>query len=209
MARPSPRSRPHPLLVLLLVLGMSAGGPSVPSATSPLSAQTLPELTTTPEDAAELYLRSLRAIRWSAATQFMHPRTLARFRQVVDAIAEADTTGQVRRTLTDTDAPAYARLDDAEVFARSIGTMIDSMPGLMNAIYDRDDAVLGHVPESPDSAHVVYRTTARISGAESEVYVMQLTRTEDGWRVRWSDELQVLDTALRGFARPRRAPPPG
>jgi len=202
MAFPAPR--PVLLLVVLLLWGPGASTP-----TASLDAQTLPELTTTPEDAAELYLRSLRAIRWSAATQFLHPRTLARFRRVVDAIAEADTTGRVRRTLTDTDAADYARLDDAEVFARSIGTMIDSMPGLMNAIYDRDDEVLGHVPEAPDSAHVVYRTTARISGAESEVYVMQLTRTEDGWRVQWSDELQVLDTALRGFARPRRAPPPG
>ena len=82
------------------------------------------------------------------------------------------------------------------------------MPGLMHAIFDRDDRVVGHVTESADSAHVVYRTTPRISGAVSEVNVMQLTRTEGGWRVQWSDELQVLDTALRGFARPRRPPPP-
>ena len=85
--------------------------------------------------------------------------------------------------------------------------MIDDMPGLMHALFDRDDEVLGHVTEAGDTAHVVYRTTARISGAVSEVKVMQLARTTAGWRVAWSDELEVLDAALRGIPRGRRSPP--
>lgn len=184
--------------------------PAVPAGAPSLAAQpTLAEATATPESTAELFLRSLRAIRWETAARFLHPATLERFRYVVTSIAEADTTGDVRETLTGTtDAAAYARLSPEEVFERSIGTMIDSMPGLMHAIFDRDDRVVGHVAESADSAHVVYRTTPRISGAVSEVNVMQLTRTDAGWRVQWSDELQVLDTALRGFARPTRPPPP-
>jgi hypothetical protein len=57
------------------------------------------------------------------------------------------------------------------------------------------------VVEGTDTAHVVYRTTARISGAVSEVKVMQLRRSTAGWRVSWSDELEVLDAALRGVGR--------
>ena len=41
-----------------------------------------------------------------------------------------------------------------------VGAVIDDMPGLMHALFDRDDEVVGHVLESGDSAHVVYRTTA-------------------------------------------------
>lgn len=176
----------------------------------PLPAQTtVAEATATPESTAEGFLRSLRAIRWETAARFVHPATLGRFRTLVDVIVRADSTGSVRTTLTATpDSASYAALTDAQVFQRSVGTMIDSMPGLMHAIFDRDDRVVGHVAESADSAHVVYRSTPRISGAVSEVNVMQLTRTAHGWRVQWGDELQVLDTALRGFARPARPPPP-
>lgn len=191
-----PTSR-HPLRVVLAALLLAL-------TTTPATAQrTLPELTATPEDAATLFLRSVRAIRWSAATQFMHPETLARFHEVVTMISDADTTGNVRQYLTSTDAGSYAALGPAEVFDRSIGTMIDDMPGLMHAIFDRDDEVIGHVLEAADTAHVVYRTKARLSGAVSEVKVMQLGRTGAGWRVLWSDELEVLEAALRGVPRGR------
>jgi hypothetical protein len=166
----------------------------------------LAEYTATPEDAATLYLRSVRAIRWSAAAQFLHPTTLGRFRELVVLLADADSTGDVRRYLTGTDSAGLAALDAAAVFERAVGRTIDDMPGLMHALYDRDDRVLGHVAESADSAHAVYRTTARLSGAVPEVKVMQLARTATGWRVTWSDELEILDAALRGVPRSRRDP---
>jgi hypothetical protein len=50
---------------------------------------------------------------------------------------------------------------------------------------------------------VVYRTVARISGAVPEVKVMQMRRGVAGWRVAWSDELEVLEAALRGAPRAR------
>lgn len=168
---------------------------------APAASQTLAELTVTPEASAELFLRSVRAIRWSAAAQFMHDETLERFRSTVRMMAAADTTQEMSRHLVNTDSTGLLALGPADVFDRSIGRVIDDMPGLMHAIFDRDDEVLGHVPEGPDGAHVVYRTTARLSGAVSEVKVMQLERTDDGWRVRWSDELEVLDAALRGLGR--------
>lgn len=200
-------TRPPARAALLLALAVTTAWPGM---ARELAAQgTLAEATATPEGTADAFLRSLRAIRWDATAALLHPATLDRFHQVVTAVVEADTTGQVRATLVDVPGAAvYARLSPEEVFARSVGTMIDSMPGLMHAIFDRDDRVLGHLVEGSDTAHVVYRTTPRISGAVSEVNVLQLGRTARGWRVRWSDELQVLDTALRGFARPTRPPPP-
>jgi hypothetical protein len=166
-----------------------------------VTGQTLAELTETPESTAELYIRSVRAIRWGAAAQFIAPPTLERFRTTVRLIAEADSTGEIREQLVQTDAPGMAQLTSADVFARSIGAVIDDLPGLMHALYDRDDEVLGHVPEGRDDAHVVYRTTARLSGAVPEVKVMQLARGPEGWRVLWSDELEVIEAALRGVGR--------
>ncbi len=170
----------------------------------PVQAQTLAELTRTPESTADAFLRSVRSIRWSVTAQLLHPETLGRFHTLVSMIAEADTTGEAGRYLTGTDPNGLAALSGQQVFERSIGAMIDDMPGLMHALYDRDDEVLGHVAEGPDSAHVVYRTLARIGGAVPEVKVMQLERAEAGWRIRWTDELAVLDAALRGVRMGRR-----
>ena len=122
-------------------------------------------------------------------------------------MSEVDSTGDMRTYLTRTDETGYGSLTPAEVFDRALGATFDDMPGLMHAVFDRDDDVLGHVLEAPDSAHVVYRTMARISGAVPEVKVMQMGRTEGGWRVLWSDELEVLEAALRGVGRGRREPP--
>jgi len=171
-------------------------------------ARTLAELTSTPEKAATLFLRSVRAIRWDAAAQFMADSTLIRFHDVVTMMVHADTSGYVRSFLTGADSATYTRMDDREVFTRALNALFDDMPGLMHAVYDHDDKVLGHVAESRDTAHVVYRTTPRISGGVSVVKVMQLVRTPQGWRVWWSDELEVIEAALRGIARGRHPPPP-
>ncbi len=168
----------------------------------PTAAQTSPaDATTTPSEAAGLFIRSVRAIRWDAAARFVAPETLDRFRTTVTMIADADTTGAIRTFLVRTDSAGLGALDPSEVFGRAVGAMVDDMPGLMHSLYDRDDEVLGHVTEGADTAHVVYRTTARLSGAVPEVKVMQLVRTPAGWRVLWSDELEVLEAALRGFVR--------
>lgn len=166
-----------------------------------VGAQSIDEVTETPEAAAELFIRSVRAIRWGTAAQFMAPEALDRFRETVTMMADADTSGEIRSYLVQTDSLGLLGLAPQDVFDRSIGTLIDDMPGLMHALYDRDDDVIGHVAEGPDDAHVVYRTTARLSGAVSEIKVMQLRRGPAGWRVLWSDELEVLDAALRGVGR--------
>lgn len=165
------------------------------------------ELSATPADAARTFLRSVRAIRWDLAAQFLHPATSERFALVVRVISDPDTTGRVRRYLVQTDSAGLNELPPGEVFARAMEATVSDMPGLRHAVFDRDDAVVGHVAEGADSAHVVYRTTARISGATPEVKVMQLARTPAGWRVLWSDELEVLEAAVRGVPRMAGAVP--
>ena len=181
---------------------------SLGAAAAPLGAQAsdarsvgLAALTTTPDSAAVLFLRSVRAIRWSAAAQFLDDEALGRFFETTRMLAAADTSGEVGHYLVATDSISLRALARPEVFAQAIGATIDGMPGLMHSLYDRDDEVLGHVSEVEGRAHVVYRTTARISGAVPEVKVMQLRHGPDGWRVSWSDELEVLDAALRGVGR--------
>ena len=195
------RSRPRlPIarfgLILLAVL-LSLATPS------PGRAQTLAELTASPDSAAALFIRSVRALRWSAAAQFMDPEPLALYRDIVTMITEPEQAGDLLEYLTGADSATYAAMDAPEVFDRALTTLTGDMPGLSYNLRDRDDEVLGHVPEGADSAHVVYRTQSRISGALPEVKVMQMRRGPQGWRVLWSDELDVLEAALRGAGRVR------
>lgn len=203
--RPQGVALPALLLASLLMshpaLGQTTGQPSPPT-------RSLAELTATPEAVAALFLRSVRAIRWGAATQFIAQGTLTRFHDVVTMMADADTTGDTRRYLANTDRSGYGELGAPEVFDRAVGTMIDDMPGLMHALFNHDDEVIGHVSEGDDRAFVVYRTVERLSGAVPEVRVIETVRTPAGWRVEWSDELAVLETALRGVPRTRRPPSP-
>lgn len=190
---------PQGIALLMIFLAPTAGT---------AQERTLAERTSTPEEVAALFLRSVRAIRWSAATQFISDGTLARFNDVVTMMADADTTGETGGYLTRTEGAGFATLGASEVFDRAVGTMIDDMPGLMHALFDHDDAIIGHVNEGADRAFVVYRTVERLSGAVPEVRVVETVRTATGWRVEWSDELAVLETALRGIPRTRRPPPP-
>ena len=68
----------------------------------------------TPDGTAELFLRSVRAIRWRAAAQFVDDEALDRFETLVTFMAAADTTGEVRDYLTQTpDSLSLAALDAA------------------------------------------------------------------------------------------------
>jgi hypothetical protein len=174
-----------------------------------LPGQTLRELTATPESTAVHFLRSVRAIRWRIAARFMHDSTLATFRDVIGYMVDTDSTGGLRRAYAGAEDPAsFRRLAPATVFERAVGRMVDEMPGFMHSLFDHDDDVLGHVTEGVGTAHVVYRTIERLQGAQPEVRVIQMARTPDGWRVLWSDELEVLEAALRGIPRQARPPPP-
>ena len=194
----------HRSALLVPLAALSLGSPL------PLRGQTLAGLTATPESTAVLFLRSVRAIRWRAAAQFMHPSTLATFRDVVGYMVDTDSTGGLRHAYVGADDPASFRaLPPATVFERAVGRMVDDMPGLMHALFDHDDEVIGHVVEGVDTAHVVYRTIERLQGAQPEVRVIQMAHTPEGWRVLWSDELEVLDAALRGIPRKPRPPTGG
>lgn len=195
------------VLALGVVCGVGAGL-FAPGPTVALHAQTIEELTATPEAAADGFLRSIRAIRWETVALFLHPETQTRFRTTVEMIVDADTTGAMLDFLVDAPRAELTARSSEGVFDGAIGAVIDDMPGLMHAMFDRDDVVVGAVPEGADDAHVVYRTTARLSGAVSEVKVLQMRRSSAGWRVVWSDELEVLDAALRGISRRNQPPPP-
>jgi hypothetical protein len=103
---------------------------------------------------------------------------------------------------------AYHQKSAEEVFLRVMEVLSEDAPGLVHALVVRDVEVIGHVPEGQDLAHVVYRSTADLSGAVPELRLMTVKRDGLRWRVLSSQELDILVEAFRGISR-KRSPPPG
>jgi len=190
-------------LAVALMLAASLHGPVTASAQRPL-----PE---TPDSLAAEFQTAIRVAAWEAAARRMHPEALERIRQRIDVLVEADTTGKVIAAIFgDMSEAEYHELSAADVFVAVMLAMNRHIRGVLYFIVIEDIEILGTVEEPPQLAHVVYRSSAQLSGAVPEVRVMTLKRTEEGWRVLKTQELETIREAARGFLmRPDPPAPPG
>lgn len=161
-----------------------------------------------PEQVADEFQRGFQSMAWAGLAQRVHPGALAYIRLAVRIVLDTDSTGWALEHLLGgiPDRAAYERLDDEEVFRRIMAGVQAQSPGLLSSLVSRRSHVLGTVMEGGDTAHVVYRIVSLVQGAEPEVKVMTLLRTNAGWKVHDADEIRVLHTAVRGFPIPRGSP---
>jgi hypothetical protein len=180
---------------------------AVPCAVETAFAQRpLPEA---PDSLAAEFQTAIRVAAWSAAARRMHPEALERIQQRIDILVEADTTGKVIAAIfNDMSEADYRELSSAGVFVAVMEAMNRHIRGVLYFIVIEDIEILGTVEEPPDLAHVVYRSSAQLSGAVPEVRVMTLKRTDEGWRVLKTPELETIREAARGFIMRQDPPPP-
>lgn len=163
----------------------------------------------TPEQVAtEAYAR-MKAGDWQGAAETFDPAALARFRAmmqpVIDAAAKPapasddgtvaiDTSGMVLAMLFSpaTSIDEVRALSDAEF----MGRVMKNMTGMGKVQLDRQ-TLLGAVPEGPDVVHLVARAQASADGvAMTQMEVITLNRTPDGWRLAMSGDMSGLAEAL-------------
>jgi hypothetical protein len=180
---------------------------AVPCAVETASAQRpIPE---EPDSVAAEFQTAIRVAAWEVAARRMHLEALERIHQRIDILVEADTTGKVIAAIFgDVSETEYRELSSADVFVSVMEAIGRHMFGLLYYLTIEEIEVLGTVQEPPELAHVVYRISAQLSGAVPEVRVMTLKRTEEGWRVLKSPELETIREAARGFIIRREPPPP-
>ncbi len=163
-----------------------------------------------PDSVAEEFQSALRAVFWRGALSRLHPEALEAFHLRISILVESDTTRIPARTLyPDGGLAAFRATSREAVFLRVFEVLSQDAPGLVHALVVRDVEVIGHVPEGPDLAHVVYRSTADLSGAEPELRMMTMKRDGQRWGVKESQELDILFEAFRGISRKRSVPPGG
>lgn len=156
-----------------------------------------------PERVARDYLRSIEGAAWRAAAQRLHPEALAGIRRTIEILVDADRSGNLLERLSgERDAAGFLAVDDTTLFVSAMRALTEHVPGLVNAMTDRDTDVIGPVAEGDSLRHVVYRLEWRLSGARPEMKVMSLAREEGaGWRVLHAPELESIRPALRGLPR--------
>lgn len=156
----------------------------------------------TPDSLGAEFQAAIRGMGWLATARRMHPDALRRFRYLIDVFVETDESGATREFFFDGLAEErYRSMSDDDVFVRVLGVMMEQLPGLLHALVVRDVEIIGSVHETPDLGYVVYRSQARLDGAQPEIRVMSLKRAPDGWRVLASQELDVILESLRGTPR--------
>ena len=156
---------------------------------------------TSPDSVAAEFQGALRAVAWRAAAARLHTEALADFHYRLSLLVEGDTTGaSVERLYPERGLEAYREASQEEAFLRILEVLTEDALGLIHALVVRDVEIIGSVPEGPEVAHVVYRSTAILSGARPELRIMTMKREGDVWRVLTSQELDILVEAFRGVA---------
>jgi hypothetical protein len=156
-----------------------------------------------PEAVVEKALKALKEDRLEDFAGAMHPEALKRLKALLTTVVEAAAKeGQSKQVLRLFDgvasADALKKLDDVQFFVRFLRGVTRLKPELKQALGGAEARVLGHVMEGKDTAHVVYRMTVSVGGAKmTKMDVTSLRKSEVGWRMLLSTELEGIATILK------------
>jgi hypothetical protein len=165
----------------------------------------------TPEAGAAAFYSSFQRGRWADMAASLHPDALASFQHRLLQVVRNDATGRVARQVFDAEPVELEAMSTDALFTRLLRGILGYAPGMMQAMTSKRIAIIGHVIEDPaarasveagapsgaPSAHVVIRSREPLSGtAPSRVGVLSLAPDDGVWKVTWSEELDVIATAL-------------
>jgi hypothetical protein len=191
-------THPIPLLLITAACVATAQEAAVPTAG-------------TPEKTAHDQLEALRTADWQKFTAHMHPKSLARFKElmlpVAAAVSKSDAApAQKVRKAVFADIP-MERLEASApeiFFERFMQNFAALNPGLSEAYKTTTPAYLGQIKEGA-IVHVLARYTRQAAGEKvSEVTVASFEQEGGVWKALLSSELEQLAARLRAqFLKPQ------
>lgn len=160
----------------------------------PVAAAELAPAMSAEQVAGEAYAR-MRAGDWEAAAETFDPAALQQFRGMIGPLLEGPIgEGMVGmfygagRTSAD-----IGKMNDTEFFAGFVRSLVSGSGASLNG-----QDILGAVPEGQDRMHLVTRTSAEAMGITvTQMEVVTLNRTPQGWRLALSGKLDGMAQALR------------
>lgn len=180
-------------LVLGLLVALASAW-ALPSIAAPLR----PEMT--PEEVNDEAFARLIAKDWAGYVDTFDPVALREFRQTIGPVFEMEQATVVAFRLFARPPAELKRMSDREFFIAFLGTTLGGALG--EAKFDLEmPRVLGSVSEGPDTVHLVVRTSGRGLGMQmTQMEVITLQRTAQGWRMRLNGELEGLGRTLQALA---------
>lgn len=187
----------------LLTLALAATW-SLPSFAAALTPDMTPEAVAT-----EAYAR-MRAGDWAAAAEAFDPEALRGFRGMFQPLLDGKGGDGLAVAFfgAGRTAAEVAKMSDAEFFAGFIRSVAGGMGGMVSLGEQR---VLGAVPEGENRTHLVVRAHAETMGLRiTQMEVVTLNRTPQGWRLAMSGEMEGLAQMMQKMmdAGRERAPMP-
>ena len=183
-------------ILILAALSIATG------ATGAVFAQAAQE---TPESVAKTYFAATQAADWAKCASLMHPEALASIKRTLDTVIKADKTGDAAKTIFKLKSgEEYPQLSDAAVFERLMDFITSVAPDMKAALSSSTNTILGKVDESPDLAHIVFRSRSKLEGEEvNEVDLISFKKQGSTWRALLTPDMEGM---LNQFAE-EMAPP--
>jgi hypothetical protein len=191
---------------------------SLVTATGAVQAQAAQE---TPESVAKAYFAAMRAADWAKCASLTHPDALASVKSGLAMVVNADKSGDAAKTIFKLKSAAeYSQLSDAAVFERLMDFVTTSNPDMKTILASATNTILGKVDESPDLAHIVFRSRTKVGADEvNEVDLMSFKKQGSTWRALLTSDMEAMlnqflesaappegEGATPGAERPTRKP---
>lgn len=153
----------------------------------------------TPEQVATRYLHAMATQQWDSMAALMHPAALRQLRLLLAPLFEAPSLDEARQTLLGVQSLKEAQaLSDTACFAALISRTLSAQAQLMDILRNSRIQIIGHVPESPDTVHIVYRMNFENGeAAVSKMDVFSMQRMGNTWRGLLSGDFRMLAAMLR------------
>ena len=152
----------------------------------------------TPESAAKAYFAALRSAEWAKCASLMHRDELASMKRTFAAAINADKTGDAAKTIFKLKSAAeYSQLSEATVFERVMDFITSVEPDMKTAMASSTNTILGRVDESPDLAHIVFRSRTKMGGEEiDEVDLISFKKQDSAWRALLPSDIENMLNSL-------------
>jgi len=152
----------------------------------------------TPESAAKAYFASLQSADWAKCASLMHRDELASMKRTFAAAINAERTGDAAKTIFKLKSVAeYSQLSEATVFERVMDFITSVEPDMKASMASSTNTILGRVDESPDLAHIVFRSRTKMGGEEiNEVDLISFKKQDSAWRALLPSDIENMLNSL-------------
>lgn len=173
----------------------------------------------TPEETARAYMSAMRSGEMETVALYMHPSALQKFKDILvqfaarmEEIGAADdpkSSSAIRVLFGDIGVKGVKDAEPRELFVRFLSVIQKAAPVMRQVLADSTYEFVGHVDESGNQTHVVYRATLSTAGAEvTKMEVLTLRREGEQWGVMLTGDIENLATGLSREFEKKPAPTP-